>query len=44
MGNRLIVNDKFIRIYYNREKIIEFSKENKYIPLLIKPDILSKNK
>jgi len=44
IGNRLMVNDKFIRIYYNRERILEFSKENKYIPLLIKPDILPKNK
>ncbi|MGC9046943.1 MAG: hypothetical protein ACP5IC_02415 [Minisyncoccia bacterium] len=39
-GNRLVVNDKFIKIYFNREKIFEVAKENKYIPILIKPDIL----
>jgi len=39
-GNRLIVTDKLLKIYLNHEKILEITKDNKYTPILIKPDIL----
>ncbi|MEM5781768.1 MAG: hypothetical protein QXD43_01050, partial [Candidatus Aenigmatarchaeota archaeon] len=36
-GNKLIVTDKMLKIYYNKEKIWEMKKNNKYIPVLVKP-------
>jgi len=41
-GNKLIVTDKLCSIYLNKEKIFEIKKKNKYIPVLVKPDIISK--
>lgn len=39
-GNRLVVTDSLLSIYFNKEKIVEIKKDNKYIPVLVKPDIL----
>jgi hypothetical protein len=38
-GNKLIVTDYLCSIYLNKEKIFEVKKNNKYIPVLVKPDI-----
>lgn len=39
-GNKLIVTDKLLSIYFNKEKLLEVKKDNKYVPILVKPDIL----
>jgi len=39
-GNKLIVDDKNLTIYYNKNKIFQYEKDHKYIPVLVKPDIL----
>jgi hypothetical protein len=39
-GNKLIVTDDCYRIYSNGNMILEIKKINKYIPVLVKPDIL----
>ena len=39
-GNKLIVTDGLLSIYSGKEKIFEVKKNNKYTPVLIKPDIL----
>ncbi len=39
-GNRLIVDDKNLTIYYNKNKIFQHKKDHKYIPILVKPNIL----
>jgi len=39
-GNRLIVSDDSCTIYSNNKKIIEIKKSSRYLPLLIKPNIL----
>ena len=41
-GNKLIITDDLCSIYSNKDKIFEAKKENKYIPVLVKPDILPK--
>jgi len=38
-GNKLIVTDYLCSIYLNKEKIFEVKKTNRYIPVLVKPDI-----
>ncbi len=43
-GNKLIVTDDLCSIYLNKEKIFEIKKNNKYIPVLVKPDILPRYK
>jgi hypothetical protein len=40
-GNKLIVTDYSCSIYFNEEKLFETKKDNKYTPVLVKPDILS---
>jgi len=39
-GNKLIVTDNLCTIYQGKKKIFEIKKTNKYIPVLVKPDIL----
>jgi hypothetical protein len=39
-GNKLIVTDNLCSIYLDKEKIFEVKKNNKYVPVLVKPDIL----
>ena len=41
-GNKLIVTDNLCSIYLNKEKIFEVKKNDKYVPVLVKPDILPK--
>jgi len=41
-GNKLIVDDKNLTIYYNKNKIFQRAKDHKYVPVLVKPDIISK--
>ena len=38
-GNKLTVTDDSCIIYMNKKRIVEIKKNNKYIPLLIKPNI-----
>jgi len=40
-GNKLIVTDDSCDIYDKKDKIFEIKKDNKFIPILVKPDILS---
>lgn len=40
LGNKLIVTDDYCKIYRNKQLIFEYKKDNQYIPVLIKPDIL----
>ena len=39
-GNKLIVTDDLCTIYLNKKKVFETKKDNKYIPVLVKSDIL----
>ena len=40
-GNKLIVTDNTCCIYFDKKKTLEIKKTNKYIPVLVKPDLLS---
>ncbi|HPR91140.1 MAG TPA: hypothetical protein PK547_00130 [Candidatus Paceibacterota bacterium] len=37
-GNKLVVTDNLLTIYFNKKKLFETKKENKYVPVLVKPD------
>lgn len=41
LGNQLIVDDQFCIVTFNNKTILKLKKSHKYIPVLVKPNILS---
>lgn len=41
-GNKLVVNDNYCKIFKGKQLIFKYKKDNRYTPVLIKPDILPK--